>query len=124
MAEWMTAEQIAARYVVGEQRLLEYGERGNLAMRRVAAGRVLFDVDGVARFFRVRGTAAAGAAPGAVNGARAQHLGVLGAATLGGAAAPAAMMEAPAMGGREARKRALRAAAENPPARTQMAKAG
>ncbi|WP_437932552.1 hypothetical protein WMF37_25900 [Sorangium sp. So ce291] len=124
MAEWMTAEQIAARYVVGEQRLLDYGERGNLAMRRVADGRVLFDVDGVARFFRVRGAAAAGAAPGAVNGARAQHLGVLGVVTLGGVAAPVATREAPAVGGREARKRALRSSAESPPSRAGFAKAG
>ncbi|MGK3962614.1 hypothetical protein WMF38_00295 [Sorangium sp. So ce118] len=124
MAEWMTAEQIAARYVVGEQRLLDYGKRGNLAMRRVADGRLLFDVDGVARFFRVRGAAAAGAAPGAVNGARAQHLGVLGVATLGGVAAPVAMREAPAMGGREARKRALRSTADDLRVRTEIAKAG
>jgi hypothetical protein len=75
---WMTAEQIAAQYVVGEQRLLDYGRRGNLAMRRRADGRTLFDGEGVARFFRARGAESAPA-----SGVRARNLGVVGVARLG-----------------------------------------
>lgn len=121
MAEWMTAEQVAVRYVVGERRLLEYAERGNLAMRRCADGRVLFDAEGVARFFRVRGAAAPAAGPGA----RAQHLGVLGVARLGEAVvAQAATGETGRLGAREERRRALRFAGSVAPVRTAMAKAG
>ncbi|AUX23299.1 uncharacterized protein SOCEGT47_038220 [Sorangium cellulosum] len=121
MAEWMTAEQVAVRYVVGEQRLLEYGQRGNLAMRRCADGRVLFHAEGVARFFRARGAAA----PAAGNVAGARHLGVLGSARLGEVmAAPMTPTGTPASGGRNARKKPLRSTPEPLPLRTPSAKAG
>ncbi|XXY47176.1 hypothetical protein WME91_44950 [Sorangium sp. So ce269] len=120
MAEWMTAEQVAVHYVVGEQRLREYGERGNLAMRRCADGRVLFDGEGAARFFRVRGAAALGAAPGG----SAKHLGVLGVARLGELTAPQVTMDASSSGGRDGRKRALRCTAGQLPVPAPVAEAG
>ncbi|KYF83916.1 hypothetical protein [Sorangium sp. So ce388] len=118
MATWMNAEQIAARYVVGEQRLLEYGKRGNLAMRRCADGRVLFDGEGVGRFFRVRGAEAQGPA----SGVQAQNLGVLGVARLG--SAPVVKQEPKGLGEREARARALRLRAGDAQAPRRLAKAG
>lgn len=54
MPTWMTAEQISSRYAVGEQRLREYAQRGNLAMYRLDDGSVLFDGEGAARYFRSR----------------------------------------------------------------------
>ncbi|WP_437720406.1 hypothetical protein [Sorangium sp. So ce861] len=92
----MTAEQISARYIVGEQRLLDYSRRGNLAMMRRPDGVLLFDADDVASFFRPRGQAA-------------PSMAVLGASRLG--VEPTA-----SMGAREARRRALRAASASPSA--------
>src|SRR4051794_18961349 len=86
MGNWMTADEIARNYVVGEERLLSYGQRGNLAFRRCEGGAILYDELGVARFFRKRhgrvgviGTTF-GAAGG---GAGATSIGVLGTTRLG-----------------------------------------
>ncbi|EYF05032.1 hypothetical protein [Chondromyces apiculatus] len=125
MATWMNAAQIAVRYVVGEQRLLEYGERGNLAMRKCADGSVLFDADGVSRFFRVRGAEIAGA-QGMVLGGRGQNLGVLGVAKLGGGATVMQGLTVPGArdGARDTRRRMLRSRAEEALAQVPLAKAG
>src|SRR3954465_8648973 len=53
-SNWMTADEIARNYVVGEERLLSYGQRGNLAFRRCPDGAILYDESDVARFFRKR----------------------------------------------------------------------
>jgi hypothetical protein len=76
MPTWMTAKQISARFTVGEERLLEYGKRGNLAMYRMDDGSVLFDSDGAARYFRPRNAVATG-------NPQAQNMGVLGTSRLG-----------------------------------------
>ena len=111
MPQWKTAEQISALYVVGEERLIAYSRRGNLAMRRRPDGAVLFDEDGVARFFRTRIAAAA-----ALSAPRANNLGVLGVARLGEAPQANATVAAaaPAPSPRADRRRALRRAAAQP----------
>lgn len=110
MPSWMTAEQIAARYTVGEQRLLDYSRRGNLAMMRRPDGVVVFDADDVASFFRPRGVAVQGMA-------------VLGASRLG-VAQPAPLTEPAPLGAREARRRALRTAAPPAPTPRRLAATG
>jgi hypothetical protein len=57
MPNWMTADAIAQRYLVGEAKLLDYATRGNLPIRRSAQGErapTLFDESVCARFFRPR----------------------------------------------------------------------
>lgn len=88
-ANWLTAEEIGERYVVGAGRLEAYAARGNLACRRPVGGPVLFDEAGVARFFRSRRAGIVVMRPH-----EGEHLGVLGVAKLGdaptlGHAAPA-----------------------------------
>ncbi len=78
MANWMTAAEISARYVVGEQKLLAYAQRGNLPLMRQDGGATLFDESVVALYFRPRNAAAAQALPPNVRG-----LGVLGVSRLG-----------------------------------------
>jgi hypothetical protein len=78
MPTWMTAAQIAERYVVGEDRLIAYSHRGNLPFRRSDEGATLFDERAVARFFRPRGHGLVAARP-----ARGPHLGLLGVVKLG-----------------------------------------
>ena len=51
---WLTAEEIAARYIVSEETLLTYSQRGTLALQRSPEGTVRFDERGVARIFRPR----------------------------------------------------------------------
>ena len=122
MGAWLTAEQVGARYLVGEERLLEHAQRGNLALRRCAGETVVFDGDGVARLFRLRGTAA-----GSVKETTATTFGVLGVVRLGEEAAEpeaAAATELPRMEGREARRRALRLAGESAADAVDLAKTG
>lgn len=99
MSQWMTAQEIAERYIVGEERLAMYSNRGNLAFRRAPDGQVLFEESTVALFFRPRvahvGSAHAGLGANA-------SLGVLGVSRLG-ERTPATMTS-----GRDARKRAAR----------------
>ena len=79
-SNWKTAAQISQNYVVGEDRLLSYGQRGNLPFRRLPDGSMLFDELAVATFFRPRGVMApanANADPPATT------LGVLGTVRLG-----------------------------------------
>lgn len=54
MGNWMTGSEISRNYVVGEDRLLSYGQRGNLAFRRLPDGAILYEESDVARFFRKR----------------------------------------------------------------------
>jgi hypothetical protein len=88
MANWMTGCEISARYVVSEQKLLDYAGRGNMPMLRMEDGRVLFDEEHAATQFRPRGPSPGpvGAAPSEaisapVDGRR--NLGVLGVSHLG-----------------------------------------
>jgi hypothetical protein len=67
-ANWMTAAEISARYVVGEQRLLVYAHRGNLPLMRNPDGATLFDESVVARYFRPRNAAPVAAVPPDVRG--------------------------------------------------------
>lgn len=86
MAHWMTIQEISERYAVEERRLLEYSHRGNLSMRRVADGSLMFDEAGVARIFRRRDAlVASGVRRGEAN------LGVVGLSRLGVNPAPAAL---------------------------------
>jgi hypothetical protein len=59
IANWKTAADISTRYLVGEQRLLAYAERGNLPLFRRPDGVVLFDESVVALYFRPRSAATA-----------------------------------------------------------------
>lgn len=113
MPTWMTAQQISARLIVGEQRLLEYGQRGNLAMYRMDDGSVLFDADGAARYFRSRNAAAPRIPEGA-------HMGVLGTSRLADRRAE----QRPVVSGREERRREVRQAATNTPNVKRWAKTG
>jgi hypothetical protein len=122
MGAWLTAEQVGACYLVGEQRLLEHARRGNLALRRRAGEAVVFDGDGVARLFRLRGAAA-----GPVKETTATSFGVLGVVRLGEEAAePGAIAarELPLMAGREARRRALRLAGQSAADAVALARTG
>ncbi len=78
MANWMTAEAISERYLVGETRLLEYAWRGNLPFRRQEGGDTLFDESVCARIFRPR-------VAGAITWKEPSgpHLGVLGVTAMG-----------------------------------------
>ena len=114
MPTWMTAKQISARLIVGEDRLLEYGKRGNLAMYRMEDGSILFDADGASRYFRSRNAAA-------FNAPEMQNLGVLGSSRLADRRAP---RENPSIGRREERRRELRHAATNSPVMQRIAKTG
>lgn len=67
MGNWMTGAEISRNYAVGEDRLLSYGQRGNLAFRRLAGGAILYDESDVARFFRKRHAGFAMSACGAVS---------------------------------------------------------
>ena len=103
MENWMTAQEIAERYMVGEERLLEYGRRGNLPFRRAEGGPTLFDQSAVARIFRPRsGSIATFAAP------RGAHLGVLGMHKLGDEVPKKDELVLPPLNARESRRRALR----------------
>lgn len=114
MPTWMTAEQISTRLVVGPQRLLEYAQRGNLAMYRLDDGTVFFDSDAAARYFRPRHAVMQ------VN-PEVQHMGVMGKVRLGeGYAAPASAM----VSGREARRRELRLSGSTLQVRQVLAKTG
>lgn len=113
MPTWMTAQQISARLIVGEQRLLEYGQRGNLAMYRMDDGSVLFDADGASRYFRSRNAAALRAPEG-------NNMGVLGKSRLADRRAE----QRPLVSGREERRREMRHAATNSPDKTRFAKTG
>lgn len=114
MPTWMTAKQISDRLIVGEDRLLEYGKRGNLAMYRMDDGSILFDGEGATRYFRSR-NAAATSVP------EMQNLGVLGSSRL---ADRRATGERPGLGRREERRRELRHATTNAPATQRVAKTG
>jgi hypothetical protein len=107
MESWMTAAEIAGRYLVGEARLLSYADRGNLPRRRLADGTTLFDERVVARFFKAkRGVITSMKIP------EGPHMGVLGVAKLGDRtdrAMPPASMTLE-LDPREARRRALRLA--------------
>lgn len=113
MPTWMTAQQISAQLIVGEQRLLEYGQRGNLAMYRMEDGSVLFDADGAARYFRSR-TAAALRTP------EAHNMGVLGSSRLADRRAE----QRPLVSGREERRREVRQAATSTPNTKRWGKTG
>lgn len=54
MASWMTGEQIAQLYRVGEARLLSYARRGNLPARVGEDGVRVYDADRVASYFARR----------------------------------------------------------------------
>jgi hypothetical protein len=69
-SNWLTAREIAERYIVGEQRLTAYSLQGNLPLRRSDDGTVRYDESVVSCLFRPRH----GASPG---------LGVLGVVRLG-----------------------------------------
>ena len=78
MPKWKTAEELALTYVVGEERLLEYGRRGNLPMFCDQDGTMRFDELFVAKLFRtLPGHAVSFAVPSGPN------LGVLGVSRLG-----------------------------------------
>jgi hypothetical protein len=113
MPTWMTAKQISARLIVGEQRLLEYGQRGNLAMYRMDDGSILFDADGASRYFRSR--TAAVVRPSDAN------LGVLGASRL---ADRRGQEQRPVLSGREERRREARHATTNAPTNARWSKTG
>jgi hypothetical protein len=54
MAKWVTAAEIAKRYLVGETRLREYCQRGNLPIWRRGDECVLYDEEVVGKLFRLR----------------------------------------------------------------------
>jgi hypothetical protein len=54
MANWMSADELAGRFMVGPERLSAFADRGNLPRRKLATGEVLFDADIAARYFRSR----------------------------------------------------------------------
>ena len=54
MANWKTASEIAGRYRVGESRLLDFSQRGNLPLLRSPDGLTLFDEEVVAKIFQPR----------------------------------------------------------------------
>jgi hypothetical protein len=114
MPTWMTAKQISARLTVGEDRLLEYAKRGNLAMYRMDDGSILFDAEGAARYFRSR-IAAASRVP------EMQNMGVLGSSRL---ADRRGQREQPSIGRREERRRELRHATTNSTVSHRVAKTG
>jgi hypothetical protein len=101
MENWMTAPAIARIYMVGEERLLAFGMRGNLAFQRTPGGEMLFDERAVSRIFRPRN--------GAVRSfpvPKGPSMGVLGLARLGDKASQEATR--PELGPREVRRRQLR----------------
>lgn len=113
MGNWMTAVELAERYVVGEERLLQYSRRGNLAFKRGPGDLLLFDESAVARFFRPRsGSIVTYRVP------RGPHLGVLGTGRLGEPGA------AKASSGRDGRRRALRLSSLEPILETQKKAVG
>ncbi|HVJ93961.1 MAG TPA: hypothetical protein VM580_29430 [Labilithrix sp.] len=77
MPNWMTAEEIGERYVVGPERLQAFAARGNLACRKPEGAPMLFDEASVARLFRPRYGGIAVTKPAG------NHLGVLGVSKLG-----------------------------------------
>lgn len=113
MPTWMTAREISARLIVGEERLLDYGQRGNLAMYRLDDGSLLFDMDGASRYFRARNAAELRASD--------QNLGVVGTSRL----ADRRSSEQPALpSGREERRRDVRRTGTNAPVPHRFAKTG
>jgi hypothetical protein len=85
MANWMTGCEISARYMVSEQKLLDYAGHGNMPMLRMDDGRVLFDEAYAATQFRPRGPSPGPALSEAIT-ARVDgrgNLGVLGVSHLG-----------------------------------------
>jgi hypothetical protein len=116
MANWMTAVEISARYIVGEQKLLAFAARGNMPMLRGEDGIIRFDAHHAAMLFRPRDPAAA--LPIAVDTSGKPNLGILGVTRLGEArlgearlgeqAAPKPAPASPSM--RQAHRRARRAA--------------
>ncbi|MBK9265493.1 MAG: hypothetical protein IPM54_37615 [Polyangiaceae bacterium] len=118
MPTWMTAKQISARFTVGEERLLEYGKRGNLAMYRMDDGSVLFDGDGAARYFRPRNVAAS-------RDPDARNLGVLGTSRLGDAYVDTrTTTQRASLGAREERRRELRFVTTTAPIPQRLPKTG
>ncbi len=93
-SSWLTAGEITARYVVGEQKLAAYSLQGNLPLRRDPDGTVRYDERVVALLFRPRHQASAG-------------LGVLGATRLGD---PSPEAESPPPSSRQARRLSPRVA--------------
>jgi hypothetical protein len=76
----MSGREISARYVVSEQKLLDYARRGNMPMLRQDDGSVVFDEGHAAMLFRPRGPSP-GPATAPMDGR--QNLGVLGVSHLG-----------------------------------------
>jgi hypothetical protein len=101
MENWMTAAAIARSYMVGEERLLAYGMRGNLAFQRTAGGEILFDERAVSRIFRPRG-----AAVRSFPTPQGPSMGVLGLVRLGDKTSQQATR--PELDARETRRRQLR----------------
>jgi hypothetical protein len=89
MSNWMTVDEICARYAVGGQKLLDYSLRGNLPLMRRPDGTTLFDESVVARLFRPRDGQMSISRPSGPN------LGVLGFSRLGEKPAEAARTAAP-----------------------------
>ena len=54
MADWMSADELAERFIVGPERLSAFADRGNLPRRKLEGGEVLFDAEIAARYFRSR----------------------------------------------------------------------
>jgi hypothetical protein len=108
MANWMTADAIAQRYLVGEAKLLDYATRGNLPIRRSPPGGdgapTLFDESVCARFFRPR---VAGIVT--YREPKGPHMGILGVTNIG------AEPHAP----RSERRRVVRPRFESPETREQ-----
>lgn len=76
---WSTAAEITEIFSVGEQKLLQFSRRGNLASRLDATGVRFYSFEGVERLFPRRGSAA-------LLPRSAAHFGTLGGLTLGAAA--------------------------------------
>ncbi|MDD9945999.1 MAG: hypothetical protein OXU20_33455 [Myxococcales bacterium] len=70
MTEWLTADELMARYRVSEARLLAYAMRGNLPSRRCPNGERQYDESRVSAYFARRGVPLVG-------------LGILGATRVG-----------------------------------------
>jgi len=119
MPTWMSANQISARYMVGEARLREYSQRGNLAMHRCADGTILYDVDAVAELFRSRAVGALRPNP------QAKNMGIVGAVKLGGVEDLADSSPRPVtLSPRDERRRVLRFGGTNEVAPLPQAKTG
>lgn len=106
MATWMTVSEISARYIVGEQKLLEFARRGSMPMVRRGDGVTLFDESFAGLVFRPRSA-----------GRCTSNLGVLGLTRIG----ETKPTSTPELSVRRAHRRGLRSPCEVPEARLRKA---